>query len=279
VGKSLLFLAGKNLTSDVGGLSITSTGVSHIGGPLTYTNPMGKQTFGIFGNSVEIGGATSITASPSEDMTAAIDASTVTMGRLTVATITGAHLGFSLIGTTLNVGGAVLMRGLKDIKIEGGGTISGALTLSAATGLTLEGDDGPLTISGPLAYKSNSALDSTVTIAGVVAAGAMTFNLRQGIDTVLIDQSTFLKSFTLDAGTGADVIKIETAGDPGPSLFAGAVAINLGAGGDTLTSGSMDTDDHLTALKKFVVTGGNGAGDTVSLLNGTNVFVVPPVVH
>jgi hypothetical protein len=57
------------------------------------------------------------------------------------------------------------------------------------------------------------------------------------------------------------------------------VEINLGAGSDTLTAGSADAADKLTALKKFTVTGGSGGGDVVSLLNGTNVFVVAPTVH
>jgi|GEM_PF-5367342 len=279
VGKSLLYLSGKNVSNDPGGLSIAGNKAVSIGTTLTYTNPIGQQTFALSGDSVHIGGAVLLNASPGNDSTAAIGGTSVSTGKVTFAS-TGGHLSFAVSAQQLSVAGAVMARGARDLQITGTGTIAGAVTLSSTTSLILSsGGNGQLIIGGALAYKANSALTNASLIGNVTATGKTDFQLRSGTDNLTIEGSRFLKALTINGGEGSDTITIETQNEAGTTLFAGPVAINLGAGADTLTAGSMNANDHLTALKKFLVTGGGGGGDTVSLLNGTNVFVEAPIVH
>ena len=276
LGKSLYYRSGVNLSASVGGVDIASTGGVQIGGAFTYINPTGSQVIKLAGESTHVGGAVYVAGSPTNDTSFQLGGTALATGKVTVAS-SGGHLSVELLAESLNLSGALTVRGAKAITVQGTGTIAGGALLSAATSLTLGGTSGQLLLGGALSYKSNSALDNATTIQNAVIAGVANFNLRTGKDNVLIEGTRFLKALVIHAGTGSDTINIETSNTVGESLFAGRVSINLGSGADTLTAGSANANDKMTALQKFVVTGAGGG--TVSLLNGTNVFVVAPVVH
>jgi hypothetical protein len=284
LGRNVSFLAGINGTNNPSGAAFGGGELLRIGGSFKYVNPSGLQNFLFGSNSVtEVFGGITISANPSVDSDASFNAGDFFSAKHLTLLSKGGHLSSNLEGDTVAIG-AVKAAGLKGFTFEAGGVITGAVNIQAGIGgITLDNpEEDDLVITGATTLKINSAAgsNSLTTIRGVRFLSNFTAILGSGTDNVILDNITAFGTFNLTTGVGGDAISIDTNDVPGRSAFYNALNINLGAGFDILTLGGVGVNDRVTAYRAVKITGGftNGNLETITLNEGTNTFLVDPVV-
>jgi|SRR5262245_11806200 len=114
----------------------------------------------------------------------------------------------------------------------------------------------------------------TLTFNKLQVNGATKLSLGNGNNTVNIDDSLFLGTFTLTTGSGTDSVFLDHAtGTTAPTVFYQSVLMTQGAGGDQVVrAGGTDANQQLIILGTFVVHHGTGAGDSTTSTAGHEVF-------
>jgi hypothetical protein len=151
--------------------------------------------------------------------------------------------------------------------------------------LTMTGS-GANTVTIGTQYKHTGLiLNKNLTVTTGAAADTLTFNnlevggitkLAQGDgnNTVTIDDSVFVGSFTLTTGSGNDQVFLDhTAGTSAPTIFEAPVFISQGAGADFVArDGTTDANQEIIALSTFVIHYGGNAGDSTSYNTSQEIF-------
>jgi hypothetical protein len=95
----------------------------------------------------------------------------------------------------------------------------------------------------------------------LTVGGATRLSFGDGANKVSIDDSLFLRTFTLTLGGGNDVVQVDTTtGTTAATTFGGSVRMSLGAGGDhVILAGALDFGQQIMYLGPFVIFIGSGA--------------------
>jgi hypothetical protein len=127
----------------------------------------------------------------------------------------------------------------------------------------------PLRVRGPVLVASGSAAGQAATVAvrELQAEGPVAVRGGAGNDLLRIDNCAFLGSFTVDLGGGADRLELEQEAPCGagvPSGFAGPVLVRGGSGADAFVLGG-DVSDRAVAFRNAVAVDGGAGSDTVAV--------------
>jgi hypothetical protein len=108
-------------------------------------------------------------------------------------------------------------------------------------------------ISGSLSVSATSTWTGTVALGapgtGLTVKRNLAVSVGNGNATVAIDDADVLATTTITTGKGNDQITIDGTGGDAGSVFAGAVALNTGAGTDTLSVNSGGASSAVTDFK------------------------------
>ena len=126
-------------------------------------------------------------------------------------------------------------------------------------------------IGGRLTVANATAAGQTGTILmrSVIASGPVIVLGGDGDDTLTMDDSAFLRSFTADLGAGADQFKFEPQFFSGSSTFFAPVLLRGGSGADMFLIGGNTAGSQAVIFKKAVVINGGTETDIDTI--GTQV--------